>query len=155
MGIKDLVELRVVSNDDLEFLYNMLKERDETMTIFHKTMPTFEEHVKFVMSKPYDAWYIILVDSRKIGHIYINNFQDKHLKNQVGWWIKKEYQGVGFVIPAFTKLKQMHERSKYVATINPKNKPAIYLIEKLGFKLTITYPNYLLYELDNQSDINS
>ena len=56
---------------------------------------------------------------------------------------------------ALNILIKKNRRKRYLANINPKNKPAIYLIEKLGFKLTITYPNYLLYELDNQSDINS
>ncbi len=45
-----------------EFLYEMLGERDESINISHKKMPTFAEHRKFVNSNPYREWDIISTD---------------------------------------------------------------------------------------------
>lgn len=140
--LNDFVQLRIVSDEDIEFLYEILKERDETVNVTHKKIPTFEEHKKFVNSKPYDAWYIILKDSRKVGHINLDHFE-------IGWFIKKEYQKFGFAVEAFRKLKQAHKRTKYFGKVNPKNEPARKLLEKLGFKLKKKYSNYHLYELCN------
>jgi len=51
------VKLIKVSNSDLRFLYNLLKERDSRVNISHRMMPTFNEHVKFVLSRPYFITY--------------------------------------------------------------------------------------------------
>ena len=54
------IELRAVSKSDYRFLYNLLKERDPRANISHKKMPTYNEHVMFVSSRPYSKWYVIL-----------------------------------------------------------------------------------------------
>jgi hypothetical protein len=40
-------------------LHQLLEERDDTANISHKAMPSWDEHVRFVESKPYQAWYFI------------------------------------------------------------------------------------------------
>ena len=42
MSIFDAIELKKVSKDDVDFLYQMLKERDETVNVTHHKMPTYE-----------------------------------------------------------------------------------------------------------------
>ena len=77
MPIFDAIELKKVSKNDVDFLYQMLKERDETVNVTHHKMPTYEMHKKFVMeSNPYDGWYIILLESKKVGYIWIENNND-------------------------------------------------------------------------------
>ena len=138
----DFIELKIVSDEDIEFLYEMLQERDNTVNVNHKSLPTFEEHEKFDKNNPYDVWYIILKNSQKIGHINLDGFE-------IGWFIKKKYQGFGFVVEAFKKLKQTHHRPKYQGKINPNNINGKIFLEKLNFKLKERYSDYDLYEFNN------
>ena len=41
-----------VSKSDIRFLYDLLKERNSSINISHRKMPTYKQHVKFVNSKP-------------------------------------------------------------------------------------------------------
>ena len=83
MGIKNLVKLKEVTERNAEFLYDMLKERDPTINVTHKELPSFNKHLEFIKSNPYDAWYIIEIKSKQVGHIYIDN------ESRIGWFIKK------------------------------------------------------------------
>ena len=140
MTIKNLVKLKEVTEDNAEFLYEMLKERDSTVNVTHQKLPLFNEHLEFIKSKPYDAWYIIEIESKQVGHIYIDN------ENRIGWFIKIEFKEFGFVIPAFEELKILHKRKNYFGKVNPNNFEAQNLLTKLKFVLKNTYPDYLLYE---------
>ena len=51
----DEIVLTKVSEKDLRFLYNHLKDRDPIAYISHKSMPSYREHVEFVLSKPYSS----------------------------------------------------------------------------------------------------
>ena len=75
MGIKDIITIKKVEDEDIEFLYEMLKERDSRINVSHKELPTFQQHKKFVKSKPCDGWYIIMAQEKKVGHIQIYNPQ--------------------------------------------------------------------------------
>ena len=151
MSIFDAIELKKVSKDDVDFLYQMLKERDETVNVTHHKMLTYEMHKKFVMeSNPYDGWYIIILESKKVGHINIVH-KDNY---EVGWFIKKEFQNLGIPIVAFEMLKKLHKSPIYTGKNNPKNIRSNMLLEKLGFKLTDTFSDHLVYEFDNSANMN-
>ena len=60
------LRLRAIDKSDLRFLFKLLKERDPKANISHKKMPTYVEHSKFVLSKPYSKWYIIFLRNKKI-----------------------------------------------------------------------------------------
>ena len=151
MKIFDAMKLKKVSEDDIEFLYDMLKERDPAENILHKKMPTYDEYVKFVTeSHPYDGWYIIMLDSQKLGHINIIHKENYY----VGWFIKKEFQTSGIVVKAFEILKELHQSPIYTGKSNPKNIRSRKFMEKLGFKLTNKFPDHLVFELDNSANMN-
>ena len=59
------ITLKIISKSDHQFLYDLLLERDPKANISHKKMPTFTEHLKFVKSKPYSKWYVILKEEQK------------------------------------------------------------------------------------------
>jgi len=69
MGIKNLVKLKEVTEENADFLYEMLKERDSTINVTHKEPPSFNKHLEFIKSNPYDAWYIIEIKPKQVGHI--------------------------------------------------------------------------------------
>ena len=52
-------------------------------------MPTYEEHIRFVMSKPYSQWYIIYHNVKKSGSGYLSK------QNEISIFVKKEFHGKG------------------------------------------------------------
>jgi len=124
-----MIILRKVSEKDNKFLYNLLKERDSNVSISHKKMPTYSEHIKFVASKPYFRWYIIEYDNKKSGSIYLSK------NNEIGVFVKKSFRGNKIGENAMRLLIQKYPKSKYFANINPKNKKSIKFFKKFKFKL--------------------
>ena len=110
------IKLREVNESDLKFLYQHLKERDPITRISHKKMPTFSAHRKFVASNPYTKWYIIIQKNRKIGSIYLTEM------NEIGLFLKKEFQAKGLGQSSLELLMKLNPRSRYLANVSPKNK---------------------------------
>ena len=47
LKINQEIELKIVSNSDIEFLYQLLAERDIQANISHRKMPIFDRLEKF------------------------------------------------------------------------------------------------------------
>ena len=120
--------LRAVGKNDLKFLFDLLSERDERVNISHKEMPTFEQHKKFVLSKPYSKWYVIIHNKTKIGSIYLSK------QDEIGIFVKKEFQNKGIGKDALELLMKKNPRSRYLANVNPKNKKSIEFFKNNNFK---------------------
>ena len=71
------------------FLFDLLKNRKPWESVSHKKMPTYDEHVNFVRSKPYKKWYIIDYKG-PVGAIYLTN------NNEIGIFIERHEQKRGF-----------------------------------------------------------
>jgi len=123
------ISLKPVESSDLRFLYNHLKERDSRANISHKKMPTYQEHVKFVLSKPYSKWYVVMYGTKKIGSIYLTKM------NEIGIFIKKEFQESGMGQTTLELLMKKNPRNRFLANVNPKNKKSIDFFKRNGFKL--------------------
>jgi RimJ/RimL family protein N-acetyltransferase len=130
------VRIKPVSKSDYMFLYELLAERESTVNISHKKMPTFAEHVNFVMSKPYSKWYTVVVDNKKAGTVYLTR------KNEVGIFIKKEFHGMKIGHRALKLLIQKNPRRTYYANINPENRKSIRFFKSNNF-----HPIQYTYEL--------
>jgi len=126
-----------VTVNDAEFLYALLKERPPEANISHHEMPTFEEHVRFIESNPYEAWYTIeaLTGSpgfeapRKIGALYLTR------RDEIGVHILSEHRGRGYGRPAVQMLMERHPRERYLANISPLNETSQRMFRSLGFNL--------------------
>ena len=126
-SINKKIKLNLVSKNDIRFLYCMLKIRDPISRISHKKMPTFEQHKKFVLSKPYKFWYIIKFENKKIGSIYLSK------QDEIGIFLKNEFQNKGisqYVLLTFIKI---HPRPRFLANVSPKNKISQKFFQKHGF----------------------
>lgn len=126
--------LKKVSKEDIEFLYKLLKHRSRSHNISHKKMPSLREHIKFVNSKPYKKWYVILNDKQKIGSIYISKNDEVaiHLKNN----ICKEK----FFILALKQLIKFDSNEFFYFNTNPNNKGLNNFFKKNNFTLLqLTY----------------
>ena len=125
----DNLKLLPINEKDYEFLYELLSERKQITFISHKKMPTYEEHVKFIESEPYSKWYIIQIDDKKIGSIYLTK------ENEIGIFLKESIQRSGIGSNALNKLIDINPGLRYLANINPKNEKSIEFFKKSGFKL--------------------
>jgi RimJ/RimL family protein N-acetyltransferase len=128
-NIDTSIKLRPVKISDCSFLYDMLKERDPKANISHKKMPSFSEHEKFVLSKPYFKWYIIEISKNDVGSVYLTK------NDEIGIFLKKENQSGGIGVHALKLLLNKNPKCRYLANVNPKNKKSIQFFKNNGFKL--------------------
>jgi RimJ/RimL family protein N-acetyltransferase len=127
--LKDFLKLTEITNSDHKFLYSLLKERGDSVNISHKKMPSYLEHVKFVLSKPYSKWYIVKLHNKKIGSAYLSK------QNEIGIFLKKEFQGKNIGQVVLKKFIEENPRKRFLANINPKNKKSINFFKKNNFVL--------------------
>ncbi len=127
--IKNSIKFKIVSESDYEFLYELLKERDPKNNISHKKIPSFFQHIKFVKYKPYSKWYIIYIDKKKCGTIYLTEL------NEISFQLKKEFQLEKIETCVLKLIMEKNPHSRYLANISPNNKKKIRFFKKNGFKL--------------------
>ena len=123
------INLVKVSRSDYKFLYDLLKRRDPSANISHRMMPTYQEHIKFIKSKPYKVWYTIRLRNTKVGSVYISK------QNEIGIFLLKKHQGKNIGQKALEMLMQKSPQKRYLANVNPKNRNSITFFKKNRFKL--------------------
>ena len=123
------ISLKSVTNSDVKFLFDLLKERDPRANISHKKMPTYSQHTKFIKSKPYSKWYIILKSKQKIGSIYLSK------NDEIGIFLSKKFQGKNVGNFTLNELMKKNPRKRFLANVNPKNKKSISFFKNNNFKL--------------------
>ena len=123
------ISLKSVTNSDVKFLFDLLKERDPHVNISHRKMPTYNQHTKFIKSKPYSKWYIILKSKQKIGSIYLSK------NDEIGIFLSKKFQGKNVGNFALNELMKKNTRKRFLANVNPKNKKSISFFKNNNFKL--------------------
>ena len=127
--IQSSISLKSVTNSDVKFLFDLLKERNPRVNISHKKMPTYNQHRKFIKSKPYSKWYIILKSKQKIGSIYLSK------NDEIGIFLSKKFQGKNVGNFVLNELMKKNPRKRFLANVSPKNKKSMEFFKKNGFKL--------------------
>ena len=127
LGINSGIKLKQVTKNDALFLYDLLKNKDPNANISHKKMPSYDEHVEFVMSKPYTNWYIIECDKKNVGTIYLSK------QDEIGISINNDYEYDQIVKPALKLLMKLNQRKRYLANTSPKDVSAQEFLLKNGF----------------------
>ena len=135
------IKLKSISSSDHKFLFDLLQERDSKINISHKRMPTWEEHVKFIKSKPYSKWYVIQNKDKKIGSLYLSK------QNEIGIHLLKKFEKESIHLESIKKLMSLNPEITFRANVSPTNKNYITLFKKLGFKMV-----QHTYELDLRTD---
>ena len=123
------IKLRVVKSSDHRFLFNLLKQRDPKANISHKKLPSYSEHVSFVLSRPYSKWYIIEYWLKKAGSIYLSK------NDEIGIFVKKTFQRKGIAKNALQELMKKNPRKRFLANVSPKNKNSMAFFKNNSFKL--------------------
>ena len=129
MKINSEIKLTLVSKSDAQFLYDLLKERESNVNISHKKMPTYAQHIKFIESRPYSKWYVIILNNQKIGSAYLSK------QNEIGIFITKNKQRKKLGTSVLDMIIKKNHRKRYLANVNPKNKKSISFFKKNGFEL--------------------
>jgi RimJ/RimL family protein N-acetyltransferase len=114
--------------DRAELLYALLKERDSTVNISHRGMPCWGDHIRFIESKPYEAWYFVMDGNDVAGACYLSK------QNEIGIFIFEKHRGAKLGRQAVQKLMQLHGKRRYLANMNPRNDRSRLLFTGLGFK---------------------
>ena len=134
MGINSSIKLRLVTKNDALFLYDLLKTRDPLASISHKKMPSYDEHVNFILSNPYTAWYIIEYEEEKIGSAYLSK------QDEIGIFLTDDslYDKIGKSV--INLLIKNNPRKRYLANVSPQNKKLQDFFVNSGFTgLEYTY----------------
>lgn len=128
------------TKNSYQVLYELLKERTKEQSISHYYMPTMAEHIAFVRTKPYDAWYLIesTPPAQKcwVGSIYLTHARE------VGVFIFREHMGNGYATAALAQLRRMHP-GRILANMNPANGPSLAFFRKHGgraIQITLELP---------------
>ena len=121
------MELKPVTIDDAEFLFDLLKQREGIVNISHKSLPTWEEHVEYIKNNTYQSWDIIWVDDVRIGNIYLTD------RDEIGIFLDKKYQSNGYGSIAINEFMKKNGKKRYLANIRPTNYKSIQFFGKHGF----------------------
>ena len=127
LGMNSSIKLNQVTKNDTLFLYDLLKNKDPNANISHKKMPSYDEHVEFVMSKPYTNWYIIEYEKKKVGAIYLSK------QDEIGISVNNDYEYDQIVKPALKLLMKLNQRKRYLANTSPKDVRSQEFLLKNGF----------------------
>ena len=128
-------ELKEMTKEDLEFIYELLKEyfkTDFSVTIL--TLPPFDDYFKTYFENDLKT-YIVMVNKRRTGFVHITK------SGEIGYYMLKEYQNKGIAINAVKEMIKLHPRERYFATVNMNNERSKNLVKKLGFQ-----PKGVIYE---------
>ena len=121
------MELKPVTQDDAEFLFDLLKQREGTVNISHKSLPDWEEHLQYVKKHDYQSWDIIWVENTRVGNIYLTK------NDEIGIFIDKKSQSKGYGTEALDEFMKKNGKKRYLANINPTNYKSIQFFGKHGF----------------------
>lgn len=121
-----LVDVYPVNLAVAHMLYRLMEERPAYANISHKRLPTWDEHMEFILSYPYAHWYAINVDGSWVGGIYLTH------QREIGIFIRRQHQGKGYAKQAIRMLMEMHP-GKFLANIAPGNDRSKALFRALGF----------------------
>lgn len=107
-------------------LFELLREREPHQSISHKEMPSWDAHCSFIAGRPYLAWYLVQVDGRACGSVYLTK------QREIGIGVLKSHHRQGLARKSITELMGRHP-GRFIANINPANEASIVLFKSLGF----------------------
>ena len=125
--------LKKIDESDFKFLYELLQNKKNIQNISHNKMPTYEEHVKFILQEPYTNWYIITSVFGKIGAVYLSK------NNEIGINIFEKYDSYLIKEAVFQQVIEKNSSKTFSVNINPKNHQMKDFLEKFNFRLKLSF----------------
>ena len=121
------MELKAVTLEDSEFLYELLKQREGQVNISHRSLITWEEHLDYIKNHSYKSWDVIWVENNRVGNIYLTQ------RDEIGIFVDKKFQSSGYGSQALKQFMEKNGKKRYLANINPTNYKSIQFFGKHGF----------------------
>ena len=84
------MELKAVTLEDSEFLYELLKQREGQVNISHSSLITWEEHLDYIKNHSYKSWDVIWAENNRVGNIYLTQ------RDEIGIFVDKKFQSSGY-----------------------------------------------------------
>lgn len=139
MTLVDLYEGGRIRPLALQFLYDLMREREPEINISHREFPTFEQHRAFWTRRHYRLAYLIEIEEGPAWAGYVSATQN----NEIGIVLKKEWRGKGYGTQAVRELMRLHKplpaepsvrNGHWLANIAPGNAASQTMFSRLGFK---------------------
>lgn len=111
----------------VDTLYALLLERTQEQSISHKGAVHIGDHIDFVNSRPYLAWYLIEHEAETIGATYLTH------QREIGIFLFKEHQGQSLGRQAVALLMAAHP-GRFLANIAPTNPGSYEFFKNMGFR---------------------
>lgn len=120
-------------------LWELMLEKEPHEAISQTEMPSWEDHVEFVLRFPFRMWYLIEADGEFVGCISLSR------RNEIGLRLFRAHQRKGHgswavreIVRMWTKTvarsgRPAVQRAAFIANINPANAASLKLFESLGF----------------------
>ena len=121
------MDLKAITLEDAEFLYELLKQREGRINISHNSLLTWEEHLDYIKNHLYKSWDVIWVENNKVGNIYLTQ------RDEIGIFLDKKFQGRGYGSQALKQFMKKNGKKRYLVNINPTNYKSIQFFGKHGF----------------------
>lgn len=154
----DLYDGSRVRAGALEWLYELMKEREPEINISHRELPTFEQHRQFWSRRVYRFCYLIEFtadtpeEAQAVGGyvapVWAGYLSATH-NNEIGIVLRKDFRGRGLGPRAVKLLMQLHQpnpaepsvrNGHWLANIAPMNERSQRMFTSLGFKqIQLTY----------------
>ena len=126
-------------------LYDLLKKRSHNIS--HQTLPTYEDHKKFLANNPYRAWFLIIKNDVCVGSVYLLK------SNSIGVFaLKRQHDcleaSIQMVLEKYRPLPEIKSirTAEFSINIHPNNRALITAAKTLNGKLvqkTYTLPSSL------------
>ena len=121
------MDLKAITLEDAEFLYELLKLSEVRINISHNSLLTCEEHLDYIKNHSYKSWDVIWVENNKVGNIYLTQ------RDEIGIFLDKKFQGRGYGSQALKQFMKKNGKKRYLVNINPTNYKSIQFFGKHGF----------------------
>ena len=136
------MKLVKADKSDLETILQMQTEAFMPMLQKYRdyeTSPANEkyEDILFRFNQPQTTYYIIEVDSHKVGVIRIVDFKDESTRKRISpIFIMSEYRNNGYAQQAIAEAERLHGSTYWSLDTILQEQGNCYLYEKLGYKKT-------------------
>ena len=121
--------------DQVKILYKLLKKRK--FKISHKTIPSYENHKKFVYSNPYRKWFLIKFDESYLGNFYLT-YQNIIGINLINYDDNAQLLSIlKFIIEKYKPLKEIPSirNSNFLINTSPSNLELNKKLKKMGYQV--------------------
>ena len=118
-----------------KFLYELLSERN--LSISHKKLPSYEEHLNFIKNNPYYKWVIVKQNKILIGSIYINknNSVSIKLKNKYSHQLEHVLNKFEDTFSPQSEIKS-YRKEQFFFNVNPNDQLMIKVLESKNYKIS-------------------